>query len=340
MTQRRALPSAALGAALSLALARPAMADSRSCASIFVEADAGVLGRFPELPERIRRTFAGQVGVDACAEVKLSMNHPAITVEVTLSDGRSASRSVPEREDVMAVLSALLLVPPPEPAGEASGVKAEPSRDGAAPAEASKPRVVPKRKPKEQVPRAAWRAGVDAEPTRDARAGTERGLGIELSVVTGARIGEGQTCVGVGALSLLDISGWLLGFQGRSESYTAEPGSSRAAFSLSMLGGGRFRSGSMAIDFLTGPTAMLHDDSTLHVGPAGEVIQESSSDTAPRWFFASHLNFATGSVVRGFVGVEGDIALSETSTNDIAVRTHTLPAWTIGLALGGTVGTR
>jgi hypothetical protein len=340
MTQRRALPLAALGAALSLALARPASADSRPCALIFVEADAGVLGRFPELPERIRRTFAGQVGVDACAEVKLSMDHPAITVEVTLSDGRSASRSVPEREDVMAVLSALLLVPPPEPRRETAGVSAEPSGDEAKPSEGSKLRVVPKRKPKQEVRRPAWRAGMDAEPTRDARAGAEHGLGIELSVVTGARIGEGQTCVGVGALSLLDISGWLLGFQGRAESYTAEPGSSRAAFSLSMLGGGRFRSGSMAIDFLTGPTAMLHEDSRLHVGPAGEVMQESSSDTAPRWFFASHLNFATGSVVRGFVGIEGDIALSQTSDNDISARTHTLPAWTVGLALGGTVGTR
>src|SRR5687768_3031168 len=114
MTPSRALRFAVLGTALSAGMAGSVRADAPRCAPIVVRADAEVLSLFPELPSRIRDTFADQVGVDTCAQVQLSMNHPAITVDVTLSDGRSASRSVPEREDVMAVLSALLLVPPSE----------------------------------------------------------------------------------------------------------------------------------------------------------------------------------------------------------------------------------
>jgi hypothetical protein len=304
-----------------------------------VKADAEVLSLFPELPSRIRRTFADQVGVDTCAQVHLSMNHPAITVDVTLSDGRSASRSVPEREDVMAVLTALLLVPPSESLQAAADGSTEPV-GAPAPAESSKSGVVSKPEPKKQLQRPTWRVGTDAEPTQDSiEDAAGGGLGIELSVVTGARIGEDQTCVGLGALSLLDISGWLLGFQGRAESYTAQPSPSRTAFSLSALGGGRFRSGSMAIDFLTGPTVMLQEDSSLRVGPAGEIVEENSSGAAPRWFVASHLNFAARSVLRGFVGVEGDIALTQESDNDPQAAPP-LPAWTLGLALGGTVGTR
>jgi hypothetical protein len=304
-----------------------------------VEADAEVLSLFPELPERILRTFAWRVGVDTCAQVQLSMNHPAITVEVVLSDGRSASRSVPEREDVMAVLSALLLVPPAESSPEASVVPAAASVETRSSVEGSRPRVVPQARPKRQARRKERMSGVELPPMRDASAEVSSGVGIELSVVTGARVGEEQTCFALGVLSLVDVSGWLVGFQGRGESYSVPRASPLTAFSFSALGGGRFRSGSIAIDLLTGPTLLLRQQSTVRADSTGTIIEDTSSGAVPRWFFASHLNFATRSVLRGFVGIEGELALPEGSSNAMPGPAP-LPPWTIGLALGGTVGTR
>ena len=92
-------------------LGRSALAATPACAAMVVEADDAVHTQFPELPEHVLGTFVTREGIDSCAKVALSLNPPVIVVEVTLADGRSASRSVAHREDVVPVLEALLVLP-------------------------------------------------------------------------------------------------------------------------------------------------------------------------------------------------------------------------------------
>src|SRR3954469_4221340 len=91
---------------------RPTRAAERGCPAIAIEPDSAFRARFPDLLGRIQSELAARADIDACAHVALRCAHDAdIDVSVTLPDGRSASRSVARREDVMPTLQALLLVP-------------------------------------------------------------------------------------------------------------------------------------------------------------------------------------------------------------------------------------
>ena len=63
--------------------------------------------------------------------------------------------------------------------------------------------------------------------------------------LTEARIGDGQTSVGLGALSLVDVGGWLVGFEGRADRDERIGPGYRAgtALELAAVGGRRFRFG-------------------------------------------------------------------------------------------------
>ena len=143
-------------------------------------------------------------------------NEGSIAVAVTLPDGRSALRQVSRREDVLPTLEALLLVP--RPAAAALGLEASapsiPARvarlQATAPTQAIQATAIPVVPVHVAVPER------DEMETRRASYPPSR-LRIELSVLTEARIGDGQKSVGLGALSLLDIGGWLVGFEGRAD---------------------------------------------------------------------------------------------------------------------------
>src|SRR5262249_30400964 len=177
---------------------RRAGAEERPCSPIAVEAEPSVSARWPGLLGDVRDAFEYRDDIDRCARVKLTHRDNSITVEVVLPDGRSAARSVSGRDDVVPALEALLLVP------RRSAQAVERPGLASAPQEAASPsstsflgaRDVP-------LP------GGPPAPDRDAAAPSsehEPGrLRIELSVVTGARIGDGQTSVGLGALSFLDL---------------------------------------------------------------------------------------------------------------------------------------
>src|SRR6187402_3438962 len=109
---------AAALAAIQVALcSHGASAAERGCPGITIEADAAFRARWPDLSERIERELSARADVDACARVDLRVEaDAAFTVTVTLPDGRAASRSVTERDDILPTLQALLLVPEPTPA--------------------------------------------------------------------------------------------------------------------------------------------------------------------------------------------------------------------------------
>jgi hypothetical protein len=183
-------------------------------------------------------------------------------------------------------------------------------------------------------------------------------LRIELSVATGARIGDGQTSIGIGALSFLELSGWLVGFDGRLDRYqrlatsndTQGPGRVSSALELALLGGRRVRLNGLAFDFLLGPAAALGSATTSQSAVAaampsaqtqmpGATVTHSSPSTVPRLLLACRLNFAALSTLRTFVSLEGEFGPARADGNDLPSAPR-LPVWTLGLALGATVGTR
>jgi hypothetical protein len=318
-------------------LARPAMAADHPCPPMAVEVDAGVRARWPDLRERVHDAFEARDDIDACARVELTLSDAAIAVQVVLPDGRSASRWVSQREDVVPTLEALLLLP-----------------GGAEPAAAQEPPPAPT--PDERArstPVVAPPANV-APTAREAPARppvAPAPVGVELSVFADARMTDGQKGVGLGAQSFLDLGGWLAGFEGHVERYQANAGGPpRPALELAVLGGRRFRFGSVALDLFVGPAMALQGNAeSVTASPAGRTIpppagpapgMDATSGTSPRALFGARLNFGAGSVLRTFVSVDGDIGPAGEPTPTPMANASRLPAWSGGLALGATVGTR
>jgi hypothetical protein len=320
---------------------RAALAAERACPAMTVESDPALGERWPDLVQRVSGDLLGRDDVDLCAHVSLRLRSDAtIGVTVALPDGRSASRTVQHPDDVGPALQALLLIPPHAPAASLP-------TSGQAAAEKSHPTRTP-------VRAAARRTPGDPRPTaerQDALGSTSpdssAGLGIELSVLSGARIGDGQASVALGALSFLDFSGWLLGFEGRVDRYyLLSGGPPEAAIELGVLLGKRLRFPTVTLDVVAGPRVAIKgeisDSEIIAVDmPSARRSEpaESSSGLVPRLLAGARLSFNPRSVFRTFVGVEAAFgpARADDSENPDSTR---LPHWTLGLALGASLGTR
>lgn len=332
-------PSSKLFAVLavfSTLTARAAPADEPRCPAVRVEAEAGVREAFPDLVERIRNEFTERPEVDACARVRLRVRDGGgIEMFVTLPDGRTSSRSVADSEDVVPTLQALLLLPVSEFA-----LRAEPLRT--APLVTVRPR-----------------ATVRVDDTSDSKLGEpnagERELGVELSVLAGTRAGDGQFAYGAGALSLVEVSRWLFGFEGRVDAYESITGSDpESALELALLFGRRAYFDGMALDFTFGPALAMKgialpsqtevarvETSEVQARPQTPP-PESSTGALPRLLVGARLGFAPRSVVRAFVGFEGELGPRRADEGEHVgpeVPSPSLPRYTAGLVLGATVGT-
>jgi hypothetical protein len=302
-------------------VAMPGLARA-ACPPLAVEIDADVRTRWPQAPQQVLEAFQGRADIDACAVVQLTMSGQSIGVKVVLPDGRAATRAVAQRADVIPTLEALLLLPqPPVPLAEA--------------APASPPAVAapaPSLAPAASV--TAGRAAPLDEPSR---------LAIELSLGAGARIGDGQTGGGLGALSLVDLAGWLIGFEGRADVYEPiDGGVQTGAFELALLGGRRLRFGTRTLDLLAGPALLREGGSISVTQPArGDrpVIMEVPEENSPRLRLGARLNFRARSVLRTFVGLDGDLGARRERVDVAPFDLGQLPAWTVGLTVGATVGT-
>lgn len=310
-----------------------ALAQDASCPAIVVEADPAVRARWPGLRDAVREAFEARDDVDRCARVTLTIRGRAIGLDVALPDGRSAYRVASRREDVVPALQALLLVPEEAPS--------EPPSDEPIPPAAS---PVPAEM---EIPSTAAlvAAARDApSPTSPAAQSPASHLRIELSALTGARIGDGRAGVLLGAVSFLDVSGWLVGFAGSVQRYRELGGSEGAgALELALLGGRRFRFGTMALDLTAGPAAAYEGTTTFEtaqpVGTRSQIQSGSVSSTVPRLLLEARLAFAALSTVHTFVGIDGDFGPGQSPDASLLPNAPRLPTWTLGLALGATVGT-
>ena len=319
----------AVWGALAISAAAPARATVQPCASIFVDADDGVLARWPELPERIREAFAERHDVDRCARVHLGFRDGSIELAVALPDGRSTSR-LARPEAVVPGLEALLLVPR---SGDEAPVESSPTPPRGGTSTHFEPTAI---------------AVVRNDPapastsTSTSTAASPRRFAVELSLATSVRLGDGQTSAGLGATSFLDAASWLVGFGARVDSYggsaVGETGDSPTALEVEALVGRRFRFGTWMLDAVAGPALALRGG--WSVMPAGATSTASSSsshgDLVPRGLIRGRLTLGARSTVRTFVGVEGE--LGEAGPVPPGA-TRGLPSWSAGAALGVTVGT-
>jgi hypothetical protein len=324
-------------AALAVAMgARSVLAADGRCAALSVQADERVRMLWPELADGAREALEARDDVDPCARVALSRAGTAIRLEVALPDGRLASRVVSGPEDVVPTLEALLLIPRAA-APEATEASGEP------PQEPPAPPVLPSPAPAPVVAR-------DAPP--QAKSEPRRFPGFEISLATGARVGDGETVLGFGALSLVDVSAWLVGFGGEIDRYQAGAATTPGmALELAALGGRRMSFGGASLDFLGGLGVALHGGSqastvttmgTTMAAPVSTSTQSLASGAVPRVRLAAHMNFGARSAFRTFVGIEGDVGPTDASEAELPLapgNPSRLPIWTLGLALGGTVGT-
>jgi hypothetical protein len=332
MTMRRRVPDSALAALVTaMALSSPAWASERACPAPIIDADTEFVARFPDLLDRIRAELSNRPDLDACARVDLrATDADTIQVSVTLPDGRSATRHTKRRDDVLPTLQALLLVPQASPA-VASATPAPSLR--------TRPRVV-RLAPLGPAPRDHDGAVAAVGPRR---------FGIELSLLGGARVGEGQVAAGVAALSLLEAHGWLLGFVGRVDRYQVPvSGDPEMALELGLLGGKRLHFPSFALDFIAGPAVAMKglavsNTEVVRVGPEPvrppPLPDDPSTGPVPRLLLGAHAGFSPRSIVRSFVGMEASIgpARSDDHPNPGSAR---FPVFTLGMVLGGTVGTK
>ncbi|HEY5242614.1 MAG TPA: hypothetical protein VIJ22_14140 [Polyangiaceae bacterium] len=315
---------------------RPALAEDSSCPRMDIRGDASLETRWPGLLEDVRAAFDTRGDVDRCARVELRLRTGSVALEIVLPDGRSTTRSVSRREDVVPTLEALLLVPQRiEPLPPLASESSQPSPPATNPA--SPPAKVA----------ALGATGVDpAVAVRDVSvpspAHASRHLRIELSVATGVRVGDGQMSVGLGALSFLDLSGWLVGFEGRVDRYRmlGPSPTDGGALELAVLAGRRFRFRNVAVDLVAGPAAALQGTASFTSQSAsGNTLSESSSSTVPRLLIDTRVTFGALSTLRTFIGVDAGFGPPRAGAIDVPGAPR-LPIWTLGLALGATVGTQ
>jgi hypothetical protein len=330
----RARHAASLATLLGIAGTSPPSAAEPACEPVAVETGAGLNARWPDLQERIRQALDGRDDVDVCAHITLRLEQSAIVVEVVLPDGRSAFRSVSRREDVVPTLEALLLLP-------RERARAEHSR-------ASRP--VSAVVAVDRTPASAAAASVlvserAAPPTSEPE--LARRVRIELSVISGARVGDGQLGASLGVLTSVDIAGWLVGFAGTANHYAPVTGGPSAdALQLAASAGRRFRFGDTSLDLTAGPALATHGFGSSFTARAGDGEVPAAGTPPPprvsdqpsvRIHGGARVSFRARAFLRPFAGLEADFAL--TQPIDLPPEEPRLPTWTAGLVVGATMGT-
>ena len=325
-----------------------------SCPELAVEVNPLLRSRWPDARKRVGETFEARDDIEACARVRLRLRGRSIVVDVVLPDGRVASRSVARREDVVPTLEALLLVLQPltaeaeieleraalpEPERQPEPALPEPERQPAPP----QPQPA---QPATELTLASGRPVVDrgaSSPTLAETSHSDSSLGFEFSIATGVRIGAGQVGLGLGALSFLDIAGWLLGVEGRVDQYQrVTDGLAAAALEIALLLGRRFRFDGLALDLTAGPAVALLQGGTeiAEAAPTPQPRVFSDSGVTARVLACARLNFSAHSVLRSFVGIDAAFEPAQLAVAEPDRDVVRLPGWSLGIAVGATVGTR
>ena len=170
---------------------------------------------------------------------------------------------------------------------------------------------------------------------------------VSLSIVGGTGRGDGHTSQSGGAMSLLTVSTWLVGFEGRLvltapdrhgvDSGLADDRLAQNTLDFAALGGKRFGEELIVLDLIAGPALVVQLVEDVQVEPTGQ-RRSSATRILPRLTFASHFRMGSRSTFGGFVGLEGSVGPRGSVRSVGIAALAPAPAWLLGVAVGATLG--
>ena len=114
------------------------------------------------------------------------------------------------------------------------------------------------------------------------------------------------------------------------------------ALEVDALFGRRFELGTTTLDLAAGPALAMHGNVSV-TAPVGSATTPMSpprdEQGLPRLLVSSRLTFRARAALRTFVQLDAELGRPRSSANPLPDQAD-LPAWTAGLAIGATVGTR
>jgi hypothetical protein len=271
-----------------------------------------------EAIERACADLATAPGADASAQVRIVPVDRDLSVEVTLADGRSASRRLATAESLRPTLEALLLVPTLAPAPRARATE-----ESAPPRELVFTRA---EDPGLGKPAPAAPAASPAEPT----------FGVDIGGAVGGRVaGDSYLSVAPAAFAELRVGPWLVGTFLRWDVYQDKSAPLVTTFEMEtvaagLLVGHRTPLGFGNVDVGVSPRLVV--ETQTYETKAGEHTATSGTDVRLGAF--GRLGLGKGTL-RGFLELDAEISPGRVRRiTRLDPLLPALPAWSAGLSLG------
>jgi hypothetical protein len=322
-----------LGVASSVALltcSAGARADGRPCDRARIHVVGDVQPRWRAAIDGACTAMTMLTGVDPTAEVRMAAIDRDLALEVTLADGRFASRRVVAPDALLSTLEALLVVPPSEP-GE--------SDDASAPRESRASKAADAAHGESVRPAAVigstWPRSEEPGPVEPRRNG-EATTAIELGGGAGGRVAaRGYLSASVAGFADIRVGNWLLGTLIRWDVIGSKSAPLVDVFEMETVVVGivvarRVGLGFGSLDAGLSPRLAV-ETQTFESGAAGE---SSLSATDVRLGAFGRLSFGK-SALRPIVELDADVSPSRLRrVAQLDPRLPALPAWSTGLSAG------
>jgi hypothetical protein len=317
----------------SLSASAGARANDRVCDGARIHVAGDVQPRWRAAIDGACSAMATIAGVDPTAHVRMAAIERDLVLEVTLADGRFASRRVVSPDALLATLEALVVVPP-SGASELNEVRAvsEASESSAASADdgdhgerAQAPSAIGSTWPRLEEPAPSPRPS-DGEPT----------TAIELGGGAGGRVAaHGYLSASVAGFADIRVGDWLLGTLIRWDVIGSKSAPLVDVFEMETVIVGiavarRVGLGFGSLDAGLSPRLAV-ETQTFESGAAGE---SSLSSTDVRLGAFARLSFGK-SALRPVVELDADVSPSRLRrVVQLDPRLPALPSWSAGLSAG------
>jgi nitrate reductase NapAB chaperone NapD len=296
--------------ALALLLVARRAPASDPCAGPEIGIEAAVTKRWPTAIDAVRKHIAALEGLDRCARVDLVSAGREIVVVITLRDGRIATRSAVDVEDVEEILDALLVLPdihPPEVAPPVEGAEEPPL---AATSNLAPPPLPMDTSQKNSVP-----------------------TGFDIGIGAGGRMSGGPVYGGASVTAHANLfrGRWRLGVTGRADLVNVPVHNidrGEVVFDSSALGlvaGPRLQAWKFDIDLAVGASLVAQEQKARDV-------RRHEHDVSPR--LLTMLRVARGSAaIRPHIAIDGELG-NPFSSDALSAPFVGWPFWSVGLGVG------
>lgn len=308
----------------SLSASAGARADEQVCDDARLHVAGDVEPRWRAAIDRACSALATLPGIDPTARVRMVAIDRELALQVTLADGRFASRRVVSPDALLATLEALLVVPPSDAreARQGSDAKADPDQRGE---REEPPPAITSAWPRLEEPTPSPRPS-NGEPT----------TAIELGGGAGGRVAaRGYLSASVAGFADIRVGTWLLGTLIRWDLLGSKNAPLVDVFEMETVVVGivvarRAGVGFGSLDVGLSPRLAV-ETQTFESGAAGE---SSLSSTDVRLGAFGRLSFGK-SALRPIVELDADVSPSRLRrVVQLDPRLPALPSWSAGLSAG------